>query len=325
LLVAGVSPAHQIAYNPDVVILDSFSRSSAAERWRRGTRQGAADTGKADMNKPAKAQEPSMDEILASIRRIIADDDAAKAQTGHSPPPPPATIAPPQPRPSFSPSPGLRPAFSARPIASNTSISESPARQDENGAGDSRVEPAPAREFMVRTAGVASDSGESPAPASPIAAKIPNTPPAPSYAPATSHQPASPYQAAPSYHPAASTPASYDAEPPPVFRDSGGQAMEPAVLRTHDEPRRQLVQSAVEQALLSSNASAAVDSAFGLLTQKSSGHVPAGPALAPSTRTVEDLVQDMLRPMLKNWLDDNLPSLVERLVRAEIERVARGR
>ena len=36
------------------------------------------------MNQAAKAQEPSMEEILASIRRIIADDDAAKA-----PPPPP--------------------------------------------------------------------------------------------------------------------------------------------------------------------------------------------------------------------------------------------
>jgi cell pole-organizing protein PopZ len=35
--------------------------------------------------------------------------------------------------------------------------------------------------------------------------------------------------------------------------------------------------------------------------------------------------QEMLRPMLKQWLDDNLPVLVERLVRAEIERVARGR
>ncbi len=33
---------------------------------------------------------------------------------------------------------------------------------------------------------------------------------------------------------------------------------------------------------------------------------------------------EMLRPMLKTWLDDNLPVLVERLVRAEIERVARG-
>jgi cell pole-organizing protein PopZ len=32
----------------------------------------------------------------------------------------------------------------------------------------------------------------------------------------------------------------------------------------------------------------------------------------------------MLRPMLKAWLDDNLPGIVERLVRQEIERMARG-
>ena len=30
-------------------------------------------------------------------------------------------------------------------------------------------------------------------------------------------------------------------------------------------------------------------------------------------------------PMLKSWLDDNLPSVVERLVKDEIERVSRGR
>ena len=35
-------------------------------------------------------------------------------------------------------------------------------------------------------------------------------------------------------------------------------------------------------------------------------------------------MKEMLRPMLKAWLDDNLPSLVERLVRAEIERVTRS-
>lgn len=40
---------------------------------------------------------------------------------------------------------------------------------------------------------------------------------------------------------------------------------------------------------------------------------------------IERYAQDILRPMLKQWLDDNLPTLVERLVRAEIERVARGR
>ena len=38
---------------------------------------------------------------------------------------------------------------------------------------------------------------------------------------------------------------------------------------------------------------------------------------------LQDMAQNMLRPMLKQWLDDNLPPLVEKLVREEIERVAR--
>jgi cell pole-organizing protein PopZ len=41
-------------------------------------------------------------------------------------------------------------------------------------------------------------------------------------------------------------------------------------------------------------------------------------------RSVEDMAAEMLRPMLQDWLEDNLPTLVERLVREEIERVARG-
>jgi cell pole-organizing protein PopZ len=37
--------------------------------------------------------------------------------------------------------------------------------------------------------------------------------------------------------------------------------------------------------------------------------------------TIEDIVREEIRPMLKAWLDTNLPPMVERLVRAEIERV----
>jgi cell pole-organizing protein PopZ len=68
--------------------------------------------------------------------------------------------------------------------------------------------------------------------------------------------------------------------------------------------------------LVSSATSAAVDSAFNALAQT---------VLVHNARTLEDLVREMLRPMLKVWLDDNLPGMVERLVRAEIERVSRGR
>jgi len=42
-----------------------------------------------------------------------------------------------------------------------------------------------------------------------------------------------------------------------------------------------------------------------------------------NSRTLEDLTREMLRPMLKVWLDENLPTLVERLVRAEIDRVSK--
>jgi uncharacterized protein len=46
--------------------------------------------------------------------------------------------------------------------------------------------------------------------------------------------------------------------------------------------------------------------------------------LSKNARTLEDLIQDMMRPMIKTWLDDNLPIIVERLVKTEIERVSRG-
>jgi cell pole-organizing protein PopZ len=37
--------------------------------------------------------------------------------------------------------------------------------------------------------------------------------------------------------------------------------------------------------------------------------------------TIEDIVREEIRPLLKAWLDTHLPSLVERVVRSEIERV----
>ena len=43
-----------------------------------------------------------------------------------------------------------------------------------------------------------------------------------------------------------------------------------------------------------------------------------------ATDNLDDKVTTLLRPMLREWLDNNLPSMVERLVRDEIERVSRG-
>ena len=99
------------------------------------------------MNKPAKAQEPSMDEILASIRRIIADDDAAKAQTGHAPetaaPPPVAPL-----RNAGISAPGLRAPFSARaasPAPADLSKETGPLQEELTGSGSARFEIAPER------------------------------------------------------------------------------------------------------------------------------------------------------------------------------------
>jgi cell pole-organizing protein PopZ len=43
--------------------------------------------------------------------------------------------------------------------------------------------------------------------------------------------------------------------------------------------------------------------------------------LVENARTLQDLVCEILRPMLKSWLDDNLPTVVGRLVLAEIEQI----
>lgn len=74
------------------------------------------------------------------------------------------------------------------------------------------------------------------------------------------------------------------------------------------------VASAV-QPLLSDHAGKQVKAAFGELSEAFA---------ARSKRSLDDLAAEMLRPMLQEWLDNNLPLLVEKLVREEIERVARG-
>ena len=73
---------------------------------------------------------------------------------------------------------------------------------------------------------------------------------------------------------------------------------------------------ASSEPLLSPISDAIIHSAFGNL---------AGAVNAVHSQTLDDLVKDMLRPMLKTWLDTHLPPLVERLVRDEIERLSRGR
>jgi cell pole-organizing protein PopZ len=250
------------------------------------------------MSQSAKAQEPSMEEILASIRRIIADDDSSKppAKPAAPPAPPPAAAAP---RPAAlpprtpvtpPPAPPPRPVVAAPPPQPAPSASMNQQDVDAVLAGlDPRPAPHPEPQDDVL------DLTESMA-----------TP--------------GPGNSSPSFQ-------TIDGQPDVVFADAPTPLPEPQpappplpVSRMAEEPRRPAAQStqnaAPAIALMSNSTSAAVDSAFNTLAQT---------VLVQNARTLEDLVREMLRPMLKSWLDDNLPGMVERIVRAEIERVSRGR
>ena len=78
------------------------------------------------------------------------------------------------------------------------------------------------------------------------------------------------------------------------------------------EPTPQATSLAEEAPLISENVAASVKSSFGAL------HGGMG---ISSSSTIEGLMSEMLRPMLKEWLDENLPETVERLVREEIQRI----
>jgi uncharacterized protein len=229
--------------------------------------------GKAAMAQPAKTEkiekteEPTMEEILASIRRIIADDDAAKAPPGPvtesagAASAPPSAVAPPAPA-------------DRRAPAASGDPEDIEAVLDGFDANPKPVPP-PASDVLELT-----ESMRSKGPAFETSGGSPDV---------VFSEAAEPDE------PARPPPSS----PPPsdILRSRAGSA-------------------GPERPLLSPRTTAAVDMAFSTLAHT---------VLVQNARTLEDLVREMLKPMLKSWLDDNLPNMVERLVRAEIERVSRGR
>jgi hypothetical protein len=237
------------------------------------------------MTQPAKSQEPTMEEILASIRRIIADDDASKSAQAPQAAPTRTTLAPPPPPPPQPISPP-RPTFVAPPA-----VAPEPPRNDIHHA---EAPVAPAATAVDDQSSDILDLTDS------MAVAEPPTPPAPmpSAAPAPQFR-------------------KIDGRSDLSFEDTGERAaMQTMIDEARRSPLRELAGYDERNGLLSSDTSAAVDSAFNTLAQT---------VLVQNARTLEDLVREMLRPLLKAWLDDNLPGMVERLVRAEIERVSRGR
>ena len=231
------------------------------------------------MTQPAKVQEPSMEEILASIRRIIADDEAkpaaAKPEAAAAPAKPvmkdipPSALAPP-PKPVSAPKPAPPPPAPA-PAASNSQDDIDAMLASLDAAtpeAEIRSAPQPEPDVFELTDEMA----------------LPDPPP-----PAASFSKIEPAD---------------DIE----FSEST-KSRQPV----HEPPP---YESPPQQPILSRTTVSAVESAFNSL---------ANTVLSNNARTLEDLVKEMLRPMLKSWLDDNLPGLVERIVKAEIERVSRGR
>jgi uncharacterized protein len=254
------------------------------------------------MTQPAKVQEPSMEEILASIRRIIADDEA-KPPAGDKPTAPAASAAktekpaapPPAAKPSVMtdippsaipaaaaaaakapPPPPTKPA--APPAASNNQddIDALLSGLDDATSAEEIRPPQPDGEVLELTDEMA----------------VPTAPP-----PQPSFRKVEPQDDLEFTE----TAAARAIQRQPVFGHAPAFEGPPA---------------APSPPILSHSTVSAVESAFNTLAHT---------VLSNNARTLEDLVKEMLRPMLKSWLDDNLPGLVERIVKAEIERVSRGR
>src|SRR5262245_22618810 len=219
------------------------------------------------MTQTAKAQEPSMEEILASIRRIIADDDAGKPAKGAASAPEPA---PPAKQPAAAAPPPAPPAKPAVPPAPKPTPAAAANSQDEIDAMLAELDAPP---------------------------KATSKP--------TASQPADVFDLTE----AMTSTATPSPGPAPSFRTI--DANSDVVFASKPEPPPM-----PDRGLISSETVKAVDSAFNTLAHT---------VIGQNARTLEDLVREMLRPMLKSWLDDNLPGMVERIVRAEIERVSRGR
>jgi cell pole-organizing protein PopZ len=235
------------------------------------------------MNQPAKAQEPSMEEILASIRRIIADDDkAVPAKPVEAVKPAEAIPLKPPPKPTLQAVASTPAPLAAAPKPVPTPIPSAPEPPAKG------PEPAPMSQADID----AMLSGfDNPEPAK--AATDPDVLDLTEAMAATRFQ-------------------TINAHSDVVFAEE--EAPLPAAAAAPEPPPAPPPQPA--PGLLSPTTSATVDNAFNQLAHT---------VLVHNARTLDDLVKEMLRPMLKSWLDDNLPNLVERLVRTEIERVSRGR
>ncbi len=251
------------------------------------------------MTQPAKVQEPSMEEILASIRRIIADDEAKPPAATEKPA---SAAAPPKPERLAAPAPAAN-----APVMKDIPPSAIPAAR----AAAAKVAAPPVKPAPPPPAPAATNSQDD------IDALLNGLDEA------TTAEEIRPLLPDAEVFELTDEMAVPEPEPPqPSFQRVELQD-DIEFAETARAARRQpafeppaLESSSPPQQILSRSTVSAVESAFNALAHT---------VLSNNARTLEDLVKEMLRPMLKSWLDDNLPGLVERIVKAEIERVSRGR
>lgn len=198
-----------------------------------------------------------MEEILASIRRIISEDDAP-AETA-----PAAAAAPVEPEPEGEPE-------AAAAESSPALMDETPAMQ----------EPAASEEDVLEL----TDTYEAP-----VAESIGDL----------------------EVSPAA------DVDPFPV------EAVSESVFAPEPEHPADTTSHSGYDTLVGDSAAASAASAFAGLASSLKKPEPMETS-TPSGPTLDELARSLLRPMLKEWLDANLPGIVEAQVRKEVERIARS-
>jgi cell pole-organizing protein PopZ len=111
--------------------------------------------------------------------------------------------------------------------------------------------------------------------------------------------------------------------------DRGGERIEPGPPRiTASEPAPPAAEPKLDPGsrdrVLSAAAAGATAAALGrLATMPRAGGPPEDQGRAEGAHTIEDIVREALRPLLRSWLDEHLPALAEKLAREEIARVLR--
>ena len=288
------------------------------------------------MSDPNTQPEPTMEEILASIRRIISDDasEDAVAADGDDEAPFDDTLdddidvaaaaedaelaAEPEPAPLLEDDDDEFEAALAAELEGEGSVEPEPApakpapEPDEAGQAldleGLEDEPDDFDDSVLElTEVVADDDGDTtalddgPQVPDPAAAEAPAPPPPAAVAPVVEPEP---QPAPPPAAPAPVAPGGVDMGTA-VPAAAAPVAVQPNPLSKYDLA-----------SLVSDEAAAQASTSFvGFAEQLQQTR---GVTLGSSARTLEELVKDLLRPMLKEWLDENLPPLVQRLVEREI-------